>query len=422
MWIDRITSDSDEGPQVSDLHKRMTVISSPDRVRRRQPFDRIAAALRVAPGSTIEVTTAYGDAVSAHRTSEGTALFDTRTKLPVHADDHSLGIVGWLNDPAQMNANIDLFHVDAQSLRNRVTTDADLIHLAQTPLDQLFSLADEITTAERLVEKVRDERTDLSQSKRERDVREETLAAQLDERDAGLNKAKLHNFGALALIALGVLTGLVGQLPIGVGLCILGVVVALLGKSHTKDSGADDIGSESSDMQLGRLDELFDTGTLLSSRRSAEDDLEQSKQQWRSIAGDVSPSVLLKDRPRIEELGSHLQLINNANATAPGDTSVLIGLASLLAELTRRFPAERVPLLVEDLFSEVETQHHSLLRELLTRASHRRQVVLETADLETTKWAAIEAVGSNALVVTDYEIDVEPIIANAVDTESTPTV
>ena len=175
-------------------------------------------------------------------------------------------------------------------------------------------------------------------------------------------------------------------------------------------------------MQLDRLDELFNTTALTQNRRTAEGGLAESREQWRSIAGDAEPSVLLKDRPRIEELSRHLQLIRNAAVDTPGDTSILVGFASLLAELTRRFPAERVPLLVDDLFPEVAPQYHALTRELLLRASHRWQVVVETSDLTSTKWAAVEAVGSNALVITDYDIDVEPIIADAVSAENTPNV
>jgi hypothetical protein len=105
-----------------------------------------------------------------------------------------------------------------------------------------------------------------------------------------------------------------------------------------------------------------------------------------------------------------------------GDTTLLVGFSSLLAELNRRFPAERVPLLVDDLFDSVPTQYHGVMRELLLRASHRRQVVLESSDMTVTKWAAVEAVGGDALLITDHEIDVEPIIEQAVANETGSTV
>lgn len=382
MWIDRIVSDSPEGAQVTDLHERMTVISSADEEKRRVPFDRVADALRVAPGTTMEVRSDYGDTISAHRTSDSTTLFDTRSKLPVHTDDRSLGIVGWLNDADQMAAHANLFHLNAQSLRTRVRNDADLIRLAQTPLDQLFALAAKITTAEEALAKVRNERSELAEEKREREERERQLQAEHDSN----NKR------------------------------------GLLGRLRGKKAGLED--TEASEFQLGRLDDLFNTTNLTRDRRSAEDDLAKSWEEWRSIAGEAEPSVLLRDRPRIEELASHLELISVAEVASPGDTSILVGFASLLAELSRRFPAERVPLIIEDLFHDVQPQYHALLRELLWRASHRRQVVLETSDLEVAKWAAVAAVGSDALLITDYDIDVEPIIAEAqaVATENAETV
>lgn len=347
----------------------MTVISSIDEAKRRAPFDRVTKALQVTPGTTMEVRSDYGDAISAHRTTDSMSLFDTRSKLPVHSDDRSLGIVGWLNDPKQMAAHANLFHLNAQSLRTRVRDDADLIRLAQTPLDQLFELADKITTAEEALAKVRSERSELAEEKREREERERRLQEEHESKK-------------------------------GLG---------FLGKLRGKKPGLED--TEASEFQLGRLDDLFNTTNLTKDRRSAEDELEKSWEEWRSIAGQAEPSVLLRDRPRIEELASHLELISLAEVASPGDTSILVGFASLLAELSRRFPAERVPLIVEDLFQEVQPQYHALLRELLWRASHRRQVVLETADLEVAKWAAVAAVGSDALLITDYDIDVEPIIA-----------
>ncbi len=424
VWIDRITSDSSEGPQVTDLHERLTLISSADEARRRAAFERVVAALRVAPGTALEVRTEYGDHISAHRTNEGTALFDTKTKLPVH-DDRSLGIVGWLNNGPKMQEEMNLFHVGPGHLRARVKEDADLIRLAQTPLDQLFDLANHITTAERAVAKVRSERSDLSDSKRERESREKSLNAELEAQREGSKKSQMLTFGALAVVIVGAAVALLVEPIVGAGVCAVGVVLAVIGKFLDKSGADGDVSAEALEIQLGRVDELFDTQSLTRNRRSAEDDLAQSWEQWRSIAGGAEPSVLMKDRPRIEELAGHLELISHAQVASPGDTSILVGFASLLAELSRRFPAERVPLLVDDPFHEIAPEYHSLMRELILRASHRRQVVLETADIEVTKWAAVEAVGSNALVITDYDIDAERIIREieeAVSTDPTPTV
>lgn len=47
---------------------------------------------------------------------------------------------------------------------------------------------------------------------------------------------------------------------------------------------------------------------------------------------------------------------------------------------------------------------------------------METEDIDTTKWAAVEAVGSSALVITDYDIDAERIIEEIVSTDVTPSV
>lgn len=422
MWIDRIISDSPEGPQVTDLHERLTVISSADPAKRRSAFDRIVRALHVAPGSTLEVRTGYGETVSAHRTTEGTALFDTRSKLPIDSQDRSLGIVGWLNNPQQMQAHIGLFHVNAEQLQARAEQDAELIHLAQTPLDQLFALADHITTAEAALADVRVQRTDLSESKRERETREQTLHAELDARREEQKRGQFLTFGALGIAVIGVIAALLVSLPIGLGLVVVAAAIALIAKFLARREADDGANAEALEIQLGRVDELFDTQNLTRNRRTAEEELAQSWEKWRSIAGDAQPSVLIKDRRRIEELASHLQLISHGPVAPLGDKSVLVGLASLLSELTRRFASERVPLLIDDPFQAVISQHHPILRELLLRASHRRQVVLETEDIEATKWAAVEAVGGQAFVLTDYDINADRIIEEAVSTDATPNV
>lgn len=422
MWIDRIISDSPEGPQVTDLHERLTVISSADPAKRRGAFDRIVRALHVAPGSTLEVRTGYGETVSAHRTTEGTALFDTRSKLPIDSQDRSLGIVGWLNNPQQMQAHIGLFHVNAEQLQARAEQDAELIHLAQTPLDQLFALADHITTAEAALADVRVQRTDLSESKRERETREQTLHAELDARREEQKRGQFLTFGALGIAVIGVIAALLVSLPIGLGLVVVAAAIALIAKFLARREADDGANAEALEIQLGRVDELFDTQNLTRNRRTAEEELAQSWEKWRSIAGDAQPSVLIKDRRRIEELASHLQLISHGPVAPLGDKSVLVGLASLLSELTRRFASERVPLLIDDPFQAVISQHHPILRELLLRASHRRQVVLETEDIEATKWAAVEAVGGQAFVLTDYDINADRIIEEAVSTDATPNV
>ena len=194
------------------------MIASADEQRRREAFERVRTALRVTPGSTMEVQTEYGDSVSLHRTTEGTAMFDTRTKLPVHADDRSLGLVGWLNNPEKMAEHQSLFHVDAASLRKRVIEDADLIKLAQTPLDQLFTLADQITNAEKNVAQVKDDRSEFAESTRERAEREDSVQQRLEEQRSGRKQADLFTYVALALMIIGIdVAGLV-ELPIGAGI------------------------------------------------------------------------------------------------------------------------------------------------------------------------------------------------------------
>ncbi len=424
MWIDRIITESAEGPQEIDLHPRLTVISSADQARRREAYERILGALQAKPGSTIQVRTEYGDNITATRGLQGgAALFDTNNNLPIASEDRGLGIVGQLNYSHDMAGHLELFHVTADRLTARVNADKDLISVAQAPLDQLFELAARITKDEQELSQTRDKRSTLHETIRERESKEESINTKLEDYSEERRKITVFAMAAIAVVGLGVAAALLVHPILGLILCVVGSLIAAFGRLQQRgESEEAEIAGEALEIQLGRVDELFDTHSLSRTRRSAEENLADSRATWRSLAGNAEPSILLKDRPRIEELASHLQLISNEPVEFHGDTSILVGFASLLAELNRRFPSERVPLLVDDLFSVVEPQYHAVLRELLLRASHRRQVVLESADLVVTKWAAVEAVGGDALLISDYDIDVEPIIQQAVGPEGGTTV
>ncbi len=424
VWIDRIVTESAGGPQEIDLHPRLTVISSADMGRRREAYERILGALQAKPGSTLHVRTEYGDSITATRGLQGgAALFDTNNNLPIASDDRGLGIVGQLNYSHDMAGHLELFHVTPERLLARAKTDKDLISVANAPLDQLFELAARITEDQEELSATRDKRSTLHDQITERENKEQSLNSKLE--DFSEQKKKITIFGliSMGLVLAGIAVAFLVMPLIGLVMCVAGLIVAAIGRfKKGSDSDSAEIAGEALEIQLGRVDELFDTHSLSRSRRSAEENLADSRATWRSLAGNADPSILLKDRPRIEELASHLQLIKNEPVDVKGDTSLLVGFASLLAELNRRFPAERVPLLVDDLFTVTEPQYHAVLRELLLRASHRRQVVLESADLVVTKWAAVEAVGGDALLISDYDIDVEPIIQSVVGPETDTTV
>lgn len=417
MWIDRIISDSSEGPKSIELHERLTVISSSDSTRRRAAFDQILLALHVHPGSTVEARTEFGDNITARRELDGSnSLVDTNNRLPIASDDRGLGVAAQLNNEQDMAAHLKLFHVTAERLRARVEGDADVIRLAQTPLDQLFELAAKITADEKNLNETHDRRSDLSNSMRERENREESIDLQLEEKFEEEQKVRSLGIASLFIVVFGMGVAVTTSLIFGALLCAAALGLAAVGgyQSMNADTDGGEIMGQALDIQLGRVSELFDNHDLSRHRRAAEQSLADSHATWRSIAGNSSPSVLLSDRPRIEELSGHLRLIDNEPVEIQGDTTLLVGFSSLLAELNRRFPAERVPLLVDDLFDSVPTQYHGVLRELVLRASHRRQVVLESSDMTVTKWAAVEAVGGDALLITDHEIDMEPIIERAV--------
>ena len=204
---------------------------------------------------------------------------------------------------------------------------------------------------------------------------------------------------------------------IAIGLGAAGATAArnedlLAEHQHVTDNYGSELG-----LALERVDQLFDNHSISRNQREARKNLDRSVSQWRDLAGGASPEILIRERPRLEELAGHLRVVNNESVTDIDEIEklALVGFASLLAELSRRFPTERVPLLIDDLFPSIHQTYHSVLRELIERASHRRQVVLETGDQSAIQWAAAEVVSGNALLITDQEIDFPELSSEADD-------
>ncbi|NNC79506.1 MAG: hypothetical protein HKN94_05065 [Acidimicrobiales bacterium] len=430
VWIDRIVTELPEGPDLLELHSRLTVIASPNTERRLTVYGQVLSALQVKRGSHIEVRTETGDHLVALRSDDGeTSLIDPTHDLPVAPEVESrLGLISQLNDPIEMNRHIELWHVTVEGLRARAEADNDMINLAQSPLDQLWAIANQIQDNRDTLSHAENEGSSITEQAQERASKE----AEVDEVFAAVDEAEDMNkrflLGAGVLLALAAvslaLLGTIG-LYLAILLLLAAIAAGVYGAKFTRnsllnskrDELAEEFGHSDLGVQLGRVDELFSTHTVHQKRRKAREQLTSALQVWTEYAGRVRPEILLRERPRIEELAGHIRIINNelADNASPEDHDLLLGLASLLAEMSRKFPTECVPMLFDDLFTEIHPEYHGVLRELIVRATHRRQVVLECASLEVARWAATEAVAGNALLITDQEIPVqgEAVVAPA---------
>jgi len=421
VWIDRIVTELPAGPELLELHPRLTVISSDDDELRRAAFEKIFRALRGNEGSHLEVRTEYGDRFAALRPiGQDATIIDAERELPVDADKTGLGIVAQLNSPEEMAAHLRLFHVSTSALRDRVRSDSDMLALARTPIDQLWTLANNINTDRETLHITRDRSTNINAAAEVRQSREETVSDRIAVESENTRKfqAMFAGAGLVALMGIGTLlfsNQLLGALFISVAAAVAGSAWYFKQAVESPEESDDDEETEFG-VQIGRIDEMFDTHSLSRREREAQQNLSRSLEIWAELAGSIEPDVLIRERTRIEELASHLRMIDNElveNATE-SDREVLYGLASLLAELGRRFPAERVPLLVDDLFASLVSGYHGVLRELLERASSRRQVILESGDTSIAQWAAAEAVAGNALLITDQGV---PATSGAADIE-----
>lgn len=422
MWIDRIVTELPDGPDLLELHNRLTVIASPNTERRLTVYGQVLSALQVKRGSHIEVRTETGDHLVALRSDDGeTSLIDPAHDLPVAPDvEARLGLIGHLNNPIEMNKHIELWHVTVESLRERAESDNDMINLAQSPLDQLWAIANQIQDNRDTLSHAEHEGSSISEQAQVRARAESEVAEVFALVDEAENMSKRYMLAAGGLVALAALAlaflGSIG-LYVAILMILLAVGAGVYGAKFTRDDNlnskrdelAEQFGHSDLGVQLGRVDELFSTHTVHQKRRKARQQLTNALQVWTEYAGKVRPEVLLRERPRIEELAGHIRIINNemAENASPEDHDLLLGLASLLAEMSRKFPTERVPMLFDDLFATVHPDYHGVVRELIVRATHRRQVVLESASMDVARWAGAEAVAGNALLITDQEIPVE---------------
>jgi len=418
VWIDRVVTELETGPDVLELHPRLTVLSSTDRKRRRAPFDRVSRALLGDRGSHLELRTENDDPVVALRPADGEAqLINPELEDPLTAEELARsGVVAQLNSAAPMVTLMKLLSVSTSALRQRAYDDEDLIKLAQTPLDQLWTVAQEIQANREAVSHTEMQGTDLHEAVRERESIEETFSDMLQKKETHARRNKLLYLGAGGALAVAALVAASFNPFFAVPFIVVGALLGVAGYITARNRSLEESHAELTDqfggtgfgVQLGRLDELFNTNSIYRKQREARDNLDRSMEIWRRLAGAADPKVLVRERPRIEELAGHIRIINNEQAVEPGsdDHRVLLGFASLLAELTRRFPSERVPLLIEDVFADLHVDYHPALRELIQRATHRRQVVLETADTSVAQWVAAEAVAGQALLITDQPISV----------------
>ncbi len=423
MWIDRVVTELEAGPDVLELHPRLTVLASSDRERRRAPFDRVNAALRGERGSHLEVHTENRDPIIALRPQDGNAqLIDPDLEEPIGESELSrLGLVGQLNQAGPMVGLLRHLVVTADSLRQRTQTDAQIIHLAQTPIDRLWTVASEIQANLHTVSHTEAQGSDLNDTVRERETIEESFSDLLDEKEESVRRNKRFYLGSGVCLAVAALVAASMNPLYAIPLLLVGAGLGIAGYLSSRDKDleerhaelAEQYGGSGFGVQLGRLDELFNTNTIYRRQREARDNLKRSLELWHELAGPADPEILIKERPRLEELAGHIRIIDNEQTieAGPDDRQVLIGFASLLADLSRRFPAERVPLLVEDLFAEVHPELHDALKELVMRASNRRQVIIETANSDVAKWVAAEAIAGQAMLITDQPISVSPLQA-----------
>jgi hypothetical protein len=406
-----------------ELHPRLTVIASPDHQRRLEAYGRITAAMHGTSGSHLEVKTETGEAVVALRSADqAPSLIDPLRQQAFHPDEQvRLGIAGQLNDSTAMERHMNVLHASKARLAQRAISDQHLIALAQTPIDQLWAIANSIQTDRETLEMTEEQETEFSAAAAERATREAEVSEVLAQKADTDRKHLVFSAAAgatllLALYVILTMNPLYGAPLLLVGAGLAAFAAKLIRNKDLNSRHADieeQFGGSVLGVQLGRVDELFDNHSLARRQTEARANLARSEKIWHELAGDADPEILIRERQRLEELAGHLRIVDNelVEVTNTEDKDLLVGFASLLAELTRRFPVERVPLFVDDIFSELTPEYHSALRELIIRASHKRQVVLESADFETAQWAAAEAIGGNGILITDQ--DVTPLEASA---------
>lgn len=428
VWIDRIVTESDDQSEPMDLHPRLTVIASPDQTLRRAAYERVYQGLKGIKGTHLEVRTDNRDGVIAIRPLEGSpSMIDAHNDVPISpVEQKRMGIVGQLNDAEAMAAHLRLLHVTPDSLRRRAISDADMINLAQTPLDQLWTIANAIQSDQEIVHHTEAQGDTLSAAAAERDAAEDKISGILDRKADNDKLNQLFYIGAtvalgLAAAAASLFSPYAG-IPfvlIAVGLGIAGAMIARNRRLLDDHRQVTDTYGGGMGLALERVDQLFDNHSISRKQREARENLNRSVAKWKELAGQASPEVLIRERPRLEELAGHLRVINNELVVDVDSQAkeILFGFASLLAELSRRFEVERVPLLIDDLFTATDPAYHNVLRELITRAAHRRQVILETGDPAATQWAAAELVTGNALLITDQDVDLPELRDSALNTQ-----
>lgn len=412
-----------------DLHPQLTVITGVSDIERESLAGELLGSLgRSRSGVHVEVTTDDGHNLAVFRPTSGPArLIDVDRAADITPDAADGGADLYARHGIDLPTARRTLKVTPADLTTQARADAVVARLADLDQTALWAAAarvrvtDEALQAESAAAGTAPEDAELIDQVEGRHARAEGALE-------FLNRARR---GARLVTALGVL-GCIPALVLApvmaiplVAITLLTLVVAFLLKARVdraqraEQEALDAAGAESYlGFQVRRVDGLVTTNQARRQLLETASEHRAAASQWFTLAGDISVDWALEHHTDIStaaRLRADVRNLGVMSSSAPGDGDLASDLAhALLGRMARARTlgelGETFPLVIDEVFRDLESGLKVPLLELLARSAGRPQVILLTSDEDVASWARLEALTGTLAVL---EPTPEPDTAHA---------
>ena len=415
-----------------DLHPRLTVITGVGDLERESLAGELLGAMgRSRPGVHVEVTTDDGRHLALFRPAGGQArLVDVERALDVTPTEADGGVDLYAQHGLDLATARRALKVTPADLTTQARADVVVARLADVDQTALWAAAARV--------RVTDEALQAESAAAGTAPEDAELIDRIEARHAQVEGALETMTRSRRLARLVTAVGVLGCIPALaiapllalplVGITVATLAVAFLFKARVdraqraEQEALDAAGAESYlGFQVRRVDGLVTTDQARRHLLEAAAEHRAAAAQWFDLAGDTSVDWALEHHAEVStaaRLRADVRNLGVMSSSAPGDGDMASDLAhALLGRMARARTlgdlGETFPLVVDEVFRDLDPALKVPLLELLARSAGDPQVILLTADEEVASWARLEAL-TGSLSVLEPTPEPEPARAGDV--------
>ncbi|WCO66697.1 hypothetical protein PO878_19580 [Iamia majanohamensis] len=432
MRLTRMVIEAGRHTIALDLHPRLTVITGVGDLERESLAGELLGAMgRSRPGVHVEVTTDDGRHLALFRPASGQArLVDVERALDVTPTEADGGVDLYAQHGLDLATARRALKVTPADLTTQARADVVVARLADVDQTALWAAAARV--------RVTDEALQAESAAAGTAPEDAELIDRIEARHAQVEGALETMTRSRRLARLVTAVGVLGCIPALaiapllalplVGITVATLAVAFLFKARVdraqraEQEALDAAGAESYlGFQVRRVDGLVTTDQARRHLLEAAAEHRAAAAQWFDLAGDTSVDWALEHHAEVStaaRLRADVRNLGVMSSSAPGDGDMASDLAhALLGRMARARTlgdlGETFPLVVDEVFRDLDPALKVPLLELLARSAGDPQVILLTADEEVASWARLEAL-TGSLSVLEPTPEPEPARAGDV--------